>query len=341
MARETSRSRIGGAAAGRISAWRRFANGLACASLAGLAGAASIAPLNATTLANAGGQASARIEPARQISPQFIAAVSPASRTGGQVTPTRFVATETPDTDCPKARSLLSQRMKLQGFTKLVHGKAPVRVLAIGSSSTEGVGASMPARSYPARFEAELKGRLKLRDVRVVNAGIGGETAEASVSRLEAQLAKTKYDMVIWQVGTNDAVRGDDEGRFRALLERGVRAARAARADLVFLDQQFYPSIRDPLKYERFVQLIHSVAKENGAPVLSRYQLMKTWGERAPRELPTMLASDGFHMSDRGYHCLASAMGGAMTELAGESVVPSVVSASGGQTPTPVSFIRR
>lgn len=303
-------------------------------------GAVQVSPLSASSLPNPPQVSVARVDTNRVSSPRIFTASSPSSGPLGQVTPTRLAATETPDSDCPTSRGLLSQRMRLQGFARLVHGKAPMRVLAIGSSSTEGVGASMPARTYPARFEAELRGRLRLKDVRVVNAGIGGETAEASVDRLEAQLAKTKFDLVVWQVGTNDAVRGDDEGRFRALLERGLRAARAARAELVFLDQQFYPTIRDPLKYERFVQLIHTVAQEYGAPVLSRYKLMKTWGERSPRELPTMLASDGFHMSDRGYHCLASAMGGAMTELAGETVVPSVVSASGGATPT-VSLSRR
>ncbi|MDB5650887.1 MAG: hypothetical protein JWL62_2407 [Hyphomicrobiales bacterium] len=215
--------------------------------------------------------------------------------------------------------------MRLQGFTRLLRHKAPLRVLAIGSSSTEGIGASSPDHSYPARFEAELKQRFKVRDVHVTNAGIGGETAEASVTRLEGRLKEAPYDLIVWQVGTNDAIKGDDEGHFRDLLERGLQDAKAARTDLVFLDQQFYPSIKDPVRYEHYVHLIETVAAENNTPVLSRYRMMKGWGERSPKDLPGMLSGDGFHMSDRGYQCLANAMVSAVADLAGEATSAAVL----------------
>jgi acyl-CoA thioesterase-1 len=221
--------------------------------------------------------------------------------------------------------------MRLQRFSRAIRRKAPLRVLAIGSSSTEGVGASSPANSYPARFEAELKQRFKVQDVHVTNAGIGGETAEASVARLEERLKQNNYDLVVWQVGTNDAVKGDDENRFRELLERGLQDAKTAQTELVLLDQQFYPTIKDPVRYERYVHMIGTVAAEFNTPVMSRYRLMKTWAERAPRDMTAMLAGDGFHMSDRGYECLATAMVGAVSDLVGDTASAAVL------TPTTVS----
>lgn len=186
---------------------------------------------------------------------------------------------------------------------KLVR-KAPIRILAIGSSSTEGYGASSPSHSYPAQLEQELSKAWKTR-ISVVNAGKGGETAIETIGRLEAALAEDKPDLVIWQVGTNDAVKGIDEGAFRALVERGVEASENAGVDMMFLDQQYFPTIKDPARYERFVAALNTIGDEHRISVFSRYALMKQWNAQSHDELRAMLSADGFHMGDRGYDCLA------------------------------------
>jgi lysophospholipase L1-like esterase len=187
--------------------------------------------------------------------------------------------------------------------------REPVRILTIGSSSTQGVGASSPAQAYPVQLERFLEGRWNTQDLTVDNAGIGGETAQQTVARLEEALRTSRPDLVIWQVGTNDAVKGGDEGVFRALLVRGLAAAEAAGVELILLDQQYYPGIKDPVRYERFVRIIRETADAHGVAVFSRYALMKGWADGAPQELGTMLSSDGFHMSDRGYACLTLSLG--------------------------------
>lgn len=244
------------------------------------------------------------------------------------------------DAPCPASVSLLPRKGLLKNVARLVREKRSVTILAMGSSSTEGIGATAPARTYPAQLEGELKRQFKMGDIRVVNAGIGGETADASLTRLETRLKTEHFDLVVWQVGTNDAVKGEDEVRFRALLERGLRAAREANVELVFMDQQFYPTIKDPLRYERFVQQIKTVADENGTPVLSRYSLMKNWAERAPQDLPTMLSGDGFHMSDRGYRCLAQSMSRAMGELVDDPASRAIAAKPADVPATQVSLSR-
>jgi acyl-CoA thioesterase I len=200
----------------------------------------------------------------------------------------------------------------------------PVRVLAIGSSSTEGIGATSPAGSYPRRLESLLQGVFADASITVQNAGIGGETAEATVARLEAVLREpAKPDLVIWQVGTNDAVKGGSEESFRALLERGVAAAQHAEVDLILLDQQFYSGIPDVSRYERFVQAVKTVAEKAKVGLFSRYQLMKDWFAADPRRLTMMLSDDRFHMSDRGYQCLASNLGHEIASSIGASLTPS------------------
>lgn len=224
--------------------------------------------------------------------------------------------------NCPKTHSMLVRDGKLNKFAKKLAEKTGLRVLAIGSSSTQGVGATSAAKTYPARFEEEMRNRFRAL-ISVANAGIGGETADATVSRLENSVSTGRYDLVIWQVGTNDAVRGGDEAAFRSMLERGLRAAKAANTEVILLDQQFFPTVKDPVRYERFVNIIETVGVETNTPVLSRYRMMKAWGERAPQDLPQMLSADGFHMSDRGYGCLANAMASAMTDLIAPPPAPA------------------
>ncbi|MEN5083666.1 SGNH/GDSL hydrolase family protein [Bosea sp. TWI1241] len=181
----------------------------------------------------------------------------------------------------------------------------PLRILAIGSSSTEGVGASGGDKTYPARLAVLLRDGLSGRQIDMVNAGIGGEIAPQTLQRLKAALAASRYDLVIWQVGTNDAVTGGDLEAFRKLVADGIGAARAAGTRMVVLDPQFYPGIKETARYRSYVEAIAEIARGAGVPVLSRYAAMREWYERDAEGFMAALAGDRFHMSDAGYACLA------------------------------------
>jgi lysophospholipase L1-like esterase len=214
------------------------------------------------------------------------------------------------DPECPRSASAMKGDEALRAMAEDGDFKDGVQILTIGSSSTEGVGASSPARTYPHQLELTLEGLFRGTEVAVENAGVRGETADATVARLEDALRRAaKPDLVIWQVGTNDAVRGGDEARFQALLERGVNAAQEAGVDLILLDQQFYPTIPDLQRYERYVRMVSSVADRAKVGLFSRYQMMRDWVRSDPDALAGMLSQDRFHMGDRGYGCLAKALG--------------------------------
>jgi len=221
------------------------------------------------------------------------------------------------------ACSNASARLKGQSAIPALAGKLsrhqPIRILAIGSSSTEGIGASSPDHTYPAQLEDDLAALWK-EPVSVVNSGKGGETVVQTIERLEAALKADKYDLVIWQVGTNDAINGVDESAFRALLERGISAVRQAGTEMVLLDQQYFPSIKDPARYERFVSAVSATGRERKVGVFSRYALMKEWNSRSPEELRAMLSADGFHMGDKGYDRLADCMADALQAMVEHSV---------------------
>lgn len=199
--------------------------------------------------------------------------------------------------------------------TKVAQGQS-LAILAIGSSSTEGVGASTKDRTYPARLQALLSKAWPKSQIEIVNAGIGGETAPQTLARLKAALSARGYDLVIWQVGTNDAVRGGDLGAFRTMVAEGIAMVRAAGPALAILDPQFFPSVRDPQRYGAFVETVGDVARREAVPVFGRYAAMREWHRTDAEAFKAALWTDGFHMSDAGYDCLARDMANAMVGMA-------------------------
>ncbi len=196
----------------------------------------------------------------------------------------------------------------LAGLGPRIATDKALSILAIGSSSTEGVGASSRDKTYPARLKVLLGQAWPNVAIEVVNAGIGGEVAPQTLARLKKATTERRYDLVIWQVGTNDAVNGSDLGTFRAMVTEGIAAVRQAGPSLVLLDPQFFPTIRYPERYGSFVDAIADAGRRQSVPVLSRYEAMREWHRDDAAAFTGALSADGFHMSDAGYDCLARDM---------------------------------
>jgi lysophospholipase L1-like esterase len=189
-----------------------------------------------------------------------------------------------------------------------------LRILAIGSSSTLGVGASSPSAAYPAQLASDLASQWKI-DAAVVNAGVGGEMVEATRARLVAALTANPPDLVVWQVGTNDAVAGVAPDAFRANLTAGIAAAKARGVPIVLVDPQFYFGIKDLARYEQFAAIIAEVGAAEHTPVFSRFAMMRAWAAKSAATLSDALAPDGFHMGDEGYACFARALAGDLAHV--------------------------
>ena len=82
----------------------------------------------------------------------------------------------------------------------------PVTIVALGSSSTFGIGASSRPH-YPSRLAAELKPHVSRRSITVLNRGVNGEEV-ADCSPLGRDGHFGNPDLVLWQLGTNSLIRG-------------------------------------------------------------------------------------------------------------------------------------
>ena len=89
----------------------------------------------------------------------------------------------------------------------LAAGK-PLKIVALGSSSTYGAGASTSAASYPSRLADELARRFPGHEITVLNRGVNGNEAADMLARLDTAVIAEKPDLVLWQVGTNSVLTG-------------------------------------------------------------------------------------------------------------------------------------
>jgi acyl-CoA thioesterase I len=181
-------------------------------------------------------------------------------------------------------------------------------IVAFGSSSTEGVGASSKAATYPVRLQAELAASLPPElKVTVENRGIGGEDVDDMMRRLPAITAE-KPDLVIWQTGTNDPLRNVELDHFIAETRAGIAAFRAAGIDVMLMGPQLCAAMQDKTGALRFRDAVRQIGEEMHVPVIHRYSMMEHWLAHKTLTENQMLSPDGLHMADGGYHLLAMAV---------------------------------
>lgn len=197
----------------------------------------------------------------------------------------------------------------------------PLHIIAFGSSSTEGVGASSIANAYPTRLLADLAAALPARQqVTVVNLGVGGNDADDMALRLPAVIAQHP-DLIVWQTGSNDPLRNVPLDRFVQETIAGVQAIRAAHIDLILMEPQLCKALDVRPTTVLYRDALRAIGEGMDVPVVRRYDLMRAWladGSLTPTQ---MLSPDGLHMADAGYAKLAQAVA---TEILRRAASPIV-----------------
>jgi lysophospholipase L1-like esterase len=184
----------------------------------------------------------------------------------------------------------------------------PVRIIAFGSSSTEGVGASSPAASYPSRLLADLTAAVPQRQqIIVLNRGIGGEDADDMAKRLPKIIAEHP-DLIIWQTGSNDPLRDLPLDRFVQETIAGVQAIRAAHIDVMLLEPQLCRQLDGKAASVRYRDALRAIGEGMDVHVIRRYDMMRAWLANHTLTPTQMLSPDGLHMADGGYAKLAEAI---------------------------------
>ena len=232
---------------------------------------------------------------------------------------------ESPQPACDAPLNLIRFAVPLARVTEKLGSGGPITIVAIGSSSTWGSGASSPAASYPSRLAVELKQRYPRNAITVLNRGVGGEEVADMLKRFDTAVIAAKPDLVLWQLGTNSVIRDHQVDDHGASIRAGLAKIRATGADVVLIDPQYAPKVIVKPEAAHMVELIATTAKHEDVDVFPRFDVMKRWYNTDHLKFETFVSPDGLHMNDWGYNCLAKALSVAISDAAQRPVVSARV----------------
>jgi acyl-CoA thioesterase-1 len=162
-------------------------------------------------------------------------------------------------------------------------------IVAFGDSLTAGFG--VPAdQTYPALLGERL--RREGYDYRVVNAGVSGDTTAGGLRRVDWAL-RLKPEIVILELGVNDALRGQNLAAVRANLDQLVARFQAAGARVLVAGMRLPPNYGTRYA-DDFHRLFGEVARTRNAPHVPFFL-------DGVGAVPRLNQADGIHPTAEGY----------------------------------------
>ncbi len=155
----------------------------------------------------------------------------------------------------------------------------PATIVAIGGASTIGQAAGSPDLSYPHQLEQDLAKDFPKSQITVSNKGLPKQSAKQMFERFATDVFPENPQLVIWEVGINDAVRGTDIDDFAATLQDGLDLLKNRAIDPIFVDMQFSRSSTSLINFEAYLKALHRVGDLADVYVFPRFDMMRYWSE--------------------------------------------------------------
>lgn len=184
--------------------------------------------------------------------------------------------------------------------------------VALGDSTAEGMGASVPERSYTSILHASLKERYK--STKYLNVARSGAILSDVLTTQLPKAIEARPDLITLSVGANDIIRRTKSDEFERQLRKLLRTLHQETNAIVVIstvpDLSLTPSVPKLLKtYSRYMankmnDIIIRVADETNTIVVDIFNDSKA----ILQAFPEAIATDGWHPSDFGYALWANSI---------------------------------
>ena len=201
---------------------------------------------------------------------------------------------------------------KLEEVSKAVKERRQLNILVLGTGSSALSGGGVKA--YPARLEEALRRRFPEITVNVATAAKPRQKAAEMVANLEKMLVDQKPDLVVWQTGTVDAIRGVDPDAFRDTLDEGIDAIHEAGADAVLMNMQYSPRTESMIQSGAYADTMRVVARDREIPLFDRLEIMRYWNDNGNFDLNTGTRDSA--MAQKVHDCIGRALASLIVEAA-------------------------
>ena len=209
---------------------------------------------------------------------------------------------------CQPGSVALSAESPLPNVATALASRKKLRILAFGAAPGR-VGAR--GGGYTALIERMLEHTLKGTRIVMINRGVSGELAANAAVRMKTQVALEEPDLVLWQVGTNDALASVPADEFAITVKEQIDWLKAHKVDVVLVGLQFAREMtRDP-HYIDVRETLRRVAAQENVLVIRFFEAMQIINKA--EEGQAALVADEIEQSEAGYNCLAQYVARAIT----------------------------
>jgi lysophospholipase L1-like esterase len=192
--------------------------------------------------------------------------------------------------ECQVPVSKLYTLAPLAAVRAVVEEKRPIKVLALGPS----------AATYPARLEEELEKVLSGIDVHMEQRSLPGDILADAFDRFTALLTEIEPDLLIWQVGINDALAKAEIEAFTNALNEMLEWLKQTDTDVVLVEPSYHAALASDEHYNALITAIRNSARKHHVPLVLRFEAMRFLSHQKAKA-----ARNQFQLSELGYQCLA------------------------------------
>lgn len=212
--------------------------------------------------------------------------------------------------DCQTPGVTVGGDTPLPAIEKAIRERKVLRIMAIGASASHAQHASR--RGYQGLIESVLEKAIPGVDVQIIDRGVSGELARDAAERMKVEVALVRADLVLWQLGTNDALARIPFEEFKESVREALRWLRKHNIDVVLVGQRYARGMTADKHYQGIRDILRSVAEEQRVLRIGRYEAAQVIEQSRRQELGGQAPND-FLMTEAGYACLSEYVARAVT----------------------------
>jgi len=201
---------------------------------------------------------------------------------------------------CEAAGTNVVGASPLPNVTVALKERKKIKILAIGATSASLRGPV--SGGHYAVVESLLESTFKGLDVEVVHRGVSGELAADAAERIRTEVALTEADLVLWQLGTADALAQVPVADFHVAVAETVAWLKEHKVDTILVGIRYARAMTKDLHYQAIRAAIKEVAREQGVIRINRYEAEETL-ESIRRQQGVQLSEA--EVTEAGYACMA------------------------------------
>jgi lysophospholipase L1-like esterase len=187
-------------------------------------------------------------------------------------------------------------------------------VAVLGTGSSLLTGANGQPAAYPERFQAALQGQFPNIAINVASRAKRGQTTFEMSKILDNLVADPTLDLVIWETGTVDAIRGVDPEEFHASLNSGVKTLLARGVNVILVNMQYSPRTHMIIARRVYDESMRAIAREYDVLLFDRFAIMRYWNDIGTFDLYAADRKSGLAL--RVHDCLGRALAALVVEAA-------------------------